>query len=227
MTGNQQLRAQLDTMRESLRAFEDPIVEEIPGLRLMHETLRERERHIAEQIRRNETVSLEVIVHGAAADRQAVPASLAALVLTTLRDAVMAAALHLASQWEVTPADDVIAAAVEPHVETCAVDGGDATLRLTRPPGELSVQLGDTATRATLAELAFLTVLQTLQRGATGDAIGEQVTSVTEALRPLAEALVSLPLSLDLAMDPHVVEPLTVKWDRNGAQRLLGGDTTA
>ena len=223
MTGNDQLRAQLKTMRESLRAFEDPVVEDVPGLRLMHETLRERERHIAEQILSNETVSLDLTIRGGAVGGEAVPASVVVILLAALRDAARVAGRAIVADWDVIPGDDEVAAAVEPHLADSEADDGDVIIHLTRPPGPLRAQLADPASGAPLAELAFAAVLQTLQRH-TADTVLD-VDGVAVALRPLAELLVSLPVTLELSTDPYVVEPSRVRVDRVGAQRLLAADS--
>lgn len=225
MTGAEQLRAQLDAMRDALRAFQDPIVEEIPGLRLMHETLLQRERHIAEQISRNETASLTVTIHGAAVDAEAVPASVPVIVLAALRDAVRAAGRQIVSGWDVAPGDHDVAAAVEPHLAGSDITGDDVVLLLTRPPGPLRVQLLHPTTGVPVAETALATVLQTLQRRTADTSASEPGDAVTAALRPLAELLTSLPLALELSLDPYVIEPLHVEVDRSAAQRLLAADS--
>ena len=223
MTGTEQLRKQLETMRESLRAFEDPIVEEIAGLRLMHETLREREQHIAQQIRKNETATLTVTIKGAAAEGEGVPATIVLLVLGALRNAVEVVAQGLTGGWAAVPAVEDVAAAVEPHLKECEIDGSDVSLTLIRPPGELSAQLADPDSAAPLAELAYAEVLRVIQRAAAGKADTEAATLA--ALRPLGDVLLSLPVVLELSLEPHIVKPVDVTLDRVGAQRLLASDS--
>src|SRR5688500_15435115 len=103
MTGNEQLRQQLETMQTALRAFEHPIVEEVPGLRLMHESLKERQQHIADTIAKNETCSVELKLAGAVHHEKAVPVTLVAYVLDAVAAAIEAAGLERASHWSSPP----------------------------------------------------------------------------------------------------------------------------
>jgi hypothetical protein len=225
MTGTQQLRKQLEIMRKSLRAFEDPIVEEIAGLRLMQETLKEREQHIAQTIRSNETTTLKITLDGAGVDDEAAPARFVSVLLDAIAAACNAAALDRAAQWDTPPSDPDVHAAVELFVVSFEVDDATAELSVTRRPGDVGAQLADPDSGAPLAELAMLAVLTTVQQCAVGDGPPDGAQAVAMALAPLAELLAASPVTATFELDPFVVEPLTVEVDRAGAQRLL--DATA
>ena len=227
MTGTEQLRKQLEIMRKSLRAFEDPIVEEIAGLRLMHETLRERERHIADTIRSNETTTLKITFDGAAIDDEAAPSQLVTVVLDAIRTATALAAVERAAMWDSPPSDADVQAAVELYVASLEIDGNAAKVTVTRRPGDVAAQLADPDSGAPLAELAMLAVLQTAQQCAAGDGPPESLQPVAVALVPMAQMLAAAPVTATFELDPFIVEPLTVTVDRPGAQRLLAATGTA
>lgn len=218
MSGTDQLREQLEAMRKSLRAFDHPAVEEIAGLRLMHDTLREREAHIAQSITKNETCSIELVVKGggAAGPAGAVPA-LARLLLAMSAGLAATGAERAESLQAAAPPD--LAAALTPHVAEVAVDGGDVTVLLTRPPGELAAQPVDPKTGAPLFEHAAVDFLEAVRAGSSP--AGSDVSDVVlPALCQLADVVAGSGTVLDITVEPFALEQAEVSVNQAGAQRL-------
>ena len=217
MTGTEQLRQQLERMTDALRAFSDPIVEQTPGLRLMHETLQERKRHIAQQIRKNETAAVTIRISGDLVSDDGAPARLIAVVLAAVRDAAGELGVAIAADWDAGPAADEIRSAVEPHLKSLE-SNDDLMLLITRPPGALGTQLTEPETNAPLGEV----VLHRLISDVALLVDGKDVSDVTgAAVRPLAELLVASPLTVALSFSGHVLDPVDVTIDRAAAHRLL------
>lgn len=226
MTGTQQLRAQLEAMKESLRAFDDPIVDQTPGLRLMHHTLRERESHIEGQIRKNETCSIELALAGAAKDGQAIPVSLVALLLQAVDAAVAAAASDLASQWPAPPPPEAVAEAVALQLAEFTIDGDEVTLLLTRTPGALASQLAAPADGVPLVEQAAASVSATLAHMAQGHHDPELPEAVSARLREAGRLLAAHPVTLRWSLEPFHLKSVELEIDRVAAQRLIGDAPT-
>ena len=220
MTGNEQLREQLEAMRKSLRAFEHPAVEEIPGLRLMHETLKERESHIADQILKNETCAIELTLEGAVHEGNAVPATLLAYVIDAVAAAVEAAGLDRASRWAAAPAGTDIVAALACHVKEFSVQGHDASVVLTRPPGPIATQLADPESGAPLFEHAALDAFSF-----SGDDTDTVPRHLVPALHGLAEAVTGSAFALRWEISPFVLDPADGFLDQTHAQRLAARAT--
>ncbi len=214
MTGNEQLREQLTELRNALRAFENPIVEEVPGLRLMHEALQEREQHIASTIAKNETCSMELTLEGAAR-AGAVPATLVAYLLDAVAAAVEAAGLQRASTWQSPPADTDVVAAVACHVTQIAMDGDDASITITRPPGAVAAQLADPGSGAPLFEHAAVEAFRF-----SGDDEDTVPPHLVPALHGLAEAVAGGEFALRWSISPFVLDPAEGFIDQTHAQRL-------
>ena len=214
MTGDEQLREQLETMRKSLRVFDHPIVEEMPGLRLMRESLKEREQHIANQINKNETCTVELTLANAAHAHGAVPATLVAYVLDAVSAAVQEAGLDRAAAWSAPPAPTDLVTALSCHVQSLEIDGDDATITLSRPPGPVAAQIADPDSGAPLFDHAAQEVFEVV----TGD---EQVPEhLRSSLRGLAEAVEGGELILRWSLDPFDLEAAEGSLDQTAAQRL-------
>ena len=220
MTGNEQLREQLETMRKSLRAFEHPVVEEVPGLRLMHETLRKREQHIAQTIEKNETCTIELTLEGAAHAGKVVPATLVAYLLDAVAAAVEAAGLARAATWESAPARTDVVAALACHVQSLEVDGDNATITLSRPPGQLAAQLADPESGAPLFEHAAIDAFHSSEDG--DDPIPPHLVP---ALHGLAEAVSGGEFALRWFISPFVLDEAEGFLDQTHAQRLAARAT--
>lgn len=219
MTGNEQLRKQLETMEKSLRAFEHPVVEEVPGLRLMHESLRQRRQHIADTIAKNETCSIELTLAGAVHHERAVPATLVAYVLDAVAAAVEAAGLDRASAWDSAPAPTDLVVALACHVEAFDIDDEKAVLTLTRPPGALAAQLADPESSAPLFEHAAVDAFTALG----GD---EPVPAhLVPSLHGLAESIAGGEFVLAWSVEPFVLEPIDGEIDQAAAMRLAARAT--
>ena len=214
MTGDEQLREQLETMRKSLRVFDHPIVEEMPGLRLMHESLKDREQHIANQIAKNETCTIELTLANAAHGHDAVPATLVAYVLDAISAAVQEAGLDRAARWAAPPAPTDLVVALTCHVQSVEVDGEDATITLTRPPGPVAAQVADPESGAPLFEHAAAEVVDIV---AGDDPVPEHLRS---ALRGLAEAVEGGELVLRWSLDPFALDEAEGELNQTAAQRL-------
>ncbi len=213
MSGTDALHEQLAELGRALQAFEEPLVAEHAGLRLMRDTLQEREAQIREQIRKAETCALRVTVDGSVARTGRLRLRFALELLAALQAAVDAAARAL----------DV---AAEPGQETDAValhlaefDGGDpVTLLLERSPGAVDAQLV-TADGDLVVERALAAVLDALDADADPAAPPEPVG---EALGRLARLLAAEPVRVTFALSPMTVEPRTVTLTRPAAQHLAG-----
>lgn len=218
MSGTEQLRKQLDAMRKSLRAFDHPAVEEIAGLRLMHETLREREAHIAQSIVKNETCSIELVLKGggAAGPAGAVPA-LAGVLLAVSAGLAAAGAERAEALQAAAPPD--LAAALTPHVAQVSVEDGDVTVLLTRPPGELPAQPIDPDTGAPLFEHAAVDFLEAL-RAASAPGGGAVSEALVPALCRLADVVTGGGMVLDISVEPFALDEAEVSVNQADAQRL-------
>jgi hypothetical protein len=220
MTGNEHLHKQLDSLRDSLRAFEHPIVDEVPGLRLMQETLKEREQHIAQTIEKNETCTIELTLEGAAHGGDAVRATLVAYLLDAVAAAVEAAGLARASGWTAPPPRTDIVAALSCHLKDVSIDGGDAVLKLARPPGAVATQLADPATGAPLFEHAAIDAF-----GFSDNDAETVPPHLVPALHGLAETIAGGEFALRWSIEPFVLDAAEGFIDQTHAQRLAQRST--
>lgn len=221
MNGNEQLHQQLTALDKSLRAFEDPAVEEFAGLRLMHETLKERRQHIVGTITENETCTIELTLSGAAHGRTSAPATLVAYVLDAVAAAVEVAGLAHAADWTSPPAGTDLTIALSCHVKALSVDGDDVRITMTRPPGPVATQVADPDSGAPLFEHAALAAFTLLE-----DPGHPHVPDhLAPSLHGLGEAISGGELVLEWQVAPFVLDAAAGTLDQAAAQRLAA-DTT-
>lgn len=218
MTGTEQLRAQLEQMRKSLRAFDHPAVEEIAGLRLMHETLREREAHIAQAIQKNETCSIELVLKGggAAGPAGAVPGVTG--ILDAFSDGIVAAAGERAGAVKSAARQDLRTPFV-PHIAEVSADGDNVTMLLTRPPGELAAQPVDQETSAPLFEHGAVDFVEAL-RAASGTDGAPVSEAILPALCRLADAITGSGTVLEVTVEPFALDEVEISVNQAAAQRV-------
>lgn len=219
--GTERLHEQLSAIGEALEAFDDPVTDELAGLRLMRSTLRERQAHLQSTITKQETCSLELVIQGAPADG-ALALPFALEVLGALQDAVTAVAGGLLDDdAAAAPAQQVTAAVTLHLAELSTADG--VTVTLQRSPGPLTAQLIEPASGAPLVERALDTLLAVLD--AEGDGV-EPPAGTVPALRRLAAAVAAEPVELRLASAPAILEPRELTLTRSDAQRLAAALTS-
>lgn len=219
MTGTEQLREQLAAMQASLRAFDAPVVDEHPGLRLMAETLREREEHIREQIDKNETCTITLQVGNVSGDG-AVPAGVVGALLAAVDTAVnVVAAVELAA-WDPAPPASTAASAATLHLRELQIDGGDVTLTLTRPPGALDTQLTHPRAGAPFAEHVMSRVTDAVAAAADGDT-ADTPDDLDAPLQSLADVVVTTGTVLRWRLEPYLLEPCSITIDQAAAQRIV------
>lgn len=218
MSGTDQLREQLETMRSSLQAFEHPAVEEMAGLRLMHETLREREAHIAQTIEKNETCSLEITIKrgGAAGPATALPDVTG--VLTAVGAGIEAAGRAHAAGWA-DAANIDLDVALTTHVATIEASDGTTTALLTRSPGPLAAQPVDPSSGAPLYEHAAKAFLTSI-RDTSAEKAQAPPAELAGILGDLAAILTRSGILLKVALEPFALDEDEVSLDQGAAQRL-------
>ena len=210
--GIEQLRHERQRLDEALRAFDAPIADELPGLRLMRRTLAERHAKVVDYLDMLEHCHLDVRVGSDALGGDGLPAALATELLGALQDGVTNLALEVAAAWSEAPRDDVVRAEVQLTVESWT--GGppvELGLRFPRLPDE---QLVDPATRTPLVAR----VLEQLIAAADG-------ARPVPALARLAELVVARAVTLDLAAVMVGGAQRDASLDRAAAQRLLLEDS--
>ena len=218
MSGTDQLREQLAAMQSSLQAFDAPVVDEHAGLRLMAETLREREAHIKEQIARNETCTITLTVRNVAQDA-AVPAALVASVITAVDAAVAAAAHAEVETWDEPPAAASVTAAVTLHLRDPEI-GSDVALTLTRPPGPLAAQLAQPGSERPLADVVMSHVTDTLADVAAG-AAPDVTEDLAQPLRALADLVITAGTVLQWRLEAYESDARSLTIDQPAAQRMV------
>lgn len=218
MTGTEQLRQQLANMRKSLRAFDHPAVEEIAGLRLMHDTLREREAHIAQQIEKNETCSLELVLKGGGAAGPAGAVSEVTGILDAVAAGIGAAGAERADAKASGTGPD-LETALTPHISKVEVSGGNVTILLTRPPGDVAAQPVDPESGAPLFEHAALDFIQALRAASTTDG-GDVPESILPSLCQLAYVVTGSGTVLDISVDPFALDEAELSVNQAAAQRV-------
>lgn len=216
MSGNDQLREQLEAMHKALRAFDHPAVEEVAGLRLMHETLREREGHIAQQIRKNETCSIDLVLKGGGAGGPAGAIPEVTGVLDAVSDGIAAAG---GMRADAGAGKQDLRAALVPHVAQVSVEDGNVTMSLTRPPGALAAQPVDPDSGAPLFEHAAVDFVAALRAASTtgGDAVAE---AVLPALCRLADVITGSGTVLEISVEPFALEEAQLTVNQAAAQRV-------
>jgi len=216
--GTERLHEQLAAIAEALEAFQDPVTDELAGLRLMRSTLRERQAHLEATITEQETCSLQLAIQGAPADG-ALALPFALEVLGALQDAVTAVAGTLLDDDAAAPPAQQVTAAVTLHLAELSTTDG-VTVTLQRPPGPLTAQLVEPAAGAPLVERALDTLLAVLEAvGDEGDSV-EPPAGTVPALQRLAAAVAAEPVELRLALAPAILEPRELTLTRADAQRL-------
>lgn len=218
MSGTQQLREQLDTMRASLRAFEHPAVEEMAGLRLMHETLREREAHIAQTIEKNETCSVEIRITRGGANGPATALPDVVGILDAVGVGIDTAGREHAAGWA-DAANIDLDAALTTHVAKVEADDGATTALLTRPPGPLAAQPVDPDSGAPLYEHAAAIFLTAIRDTAAEDAKAPP-PALTAVLKDLAAILTHSGVVLKITIEPYALDEDELTLDQSAAQRL-------
>lgn len=219
MTGDERLREQLESMRTALQAFEHPIVDEVPGLRLMHESLKERRQHIADTIAKNETCTIELTLAGAAHAGDAVSATLVAYVLDAVAAAVEAAGLQRASAWPSPPAATDLHVALACHAQELSVHDSEAVITLSRPPGAVAAQVADPESRAPLFEHAAVDAFAVLGGD---DAVPPHLVP---SLHGLAESVSGGEFVLRWSLNPFKLDDVEGELDQAGALRLAARAT--
>jgi hypothetical protein len=217
--GNDQLREQLEAMDDSLRAFEDPPVDEAPGLRLMAETLPERRSHIRDQIRKNETCSLQLRLVNAAVDDEAVAADVIADLVAAVSRATVDTGTALAARWQTSPAAHELDAALRLYVRKVDI-GSTSTIEMSRRPGPIDAQLADPDAGVPLVEIAAATVSRVLADFCNGSSPDVGAT-LREPLAQLAGALLRAGAVLRWSLEPFVLDDIELEVTQTDAQRLL------
>jgi hypothetical protein len=227
--GTDRLHEQLSAIGEALEAFDDPVTDELAGLRLMRSTLRERQAHLQSTITESETCSLELAIQGAPADGAlAVPFALE--VLGALQDAVTAVAGRLLDDDAAAPAAQHVTAAVTLHLAELSTKEC-VTVTLQRSPGPLTAQLVEPASGAPLVERALDRVLAALEAvgdrasGSDSDDVAPPAEAIP-ALQRLAAVVAAEPVELRLALAPAILEPRELTLTRADAQRLAAALTS-
>ncbi len=220
--GTDRLHEQLSAIGDALEAFDDPVTDELAGLRLMRSTLRERQAHLQSTLTESETCSLELAIQGAPANGAlAVPFALE--VLGALQDAVTAVAGGLLDDDAAAPAAQHVTAAVTLHLAELSTKEC-VTVTLQRSPGPLTAQLVEPASGAPLVERALDGVLAALEavgdRASGSDNDVAPPAEVIPALQRLAAVVAAEPVELRLALAPAILEPRELTLTRADAQRL-------
>lgn len=211
--GMTQLRHEVERLSEVLRAFEAPVADELPSLRLMAHVLEDRRSQVVDKLDTLERSQVIVQVDGDDLPEHGLPAEVAALLLDGLQHGVGVLGAELSRTWPAPPDDDVVRA--ETALLLVAWDAGppaELTLNLVRRPEE---QLIDPATRTALLER----VLHALVAGLDGGA------AAATALAPLAEVVVARAITLRVTTVLPGGEAREGKLDRAAAQRLLAHDS--
>ncbi len=222
--GTERLHEQLSAIGEALEAFDDPVTDELAGLRLMRSTLRDRQAHLQSTITKQETCSLELVIQGAPADG-ALALPFALEVLDALQDAVnrrRRRAPRRRCRRCACPAGHRSGHPASGELST--TDG--VTVTLQRSPCPLTAQLIEPASGAPLVERALDTLLAVLDaEGDEGDGVQPPAGTVP-ALQRLAAAVAAEPVELRLASAPAILEPRELTLTRSDAQRLAAALTS-
>ncbi|HVL99005.1 MAG TPA: hypothetical protein VM324_06920 [Egibacteraceae bacterium] len=204
MNGRDKLREQLDAMAHALRAFDDPLVDEYPGLRLMKDVLGRRRQHIAGELDAAERCQLTLTVEAAG---EAVPVDVVVPLLAAVQETVRSFA---EARAEGLPGVDADQARTAVALRVARWDGPAVTL--TGPDVPLPARVADPRSGITLMEVALGDLLDALQEGD------------MPALRALADLLAANPLTLTVSFSPVVGDDREVRLERRDAARLASGD---
>lgn len=219
MSGAQQLREQLETMRASLQAFEHPAVEEMAGLRLMHKTLLEREAQIAKSIEKNETCSVEITITRGGAGGPATGLRDITGILTAVGDGIEAAGREHAAGWA-DEANIDLDRALTTHVVTIEAEDSTTKALLTRPPGPLSAQPVDPESGVPLYERAATAFLTGVRDTAADNGAKKPPHALVPAIAQLAEILTRNGITVKIAVEPFALDQDELALDQAAAQRL-------
>lgn len=211
--GTASLARQLEALTGALRAFDDPLGDQLPGVRLMREAVVERIEHVRETLATTTTTALRVAVAGAPVRDGRVDATVVAALVTALQDGVDAAAADLEPLADVPV--EARRAAVRLHLAAVEAEDDTVTLQLQEPPGDPDERLVVDADGTGAVEAALGRVLGALQEptGAAG--------ALAAAVRRIAEVVRDQPLRLVATLLPAVGEGAEVSLGRPAAQRLL------
>lgn len=205
MNGREKLREQLEAMGHALQAFNDPLVDEHAGLRLMKDVLVARRAHLAEELAAAEHCQLALTVEAAAGD--AVTVDVAAPLLTAVQAAVRTFAGARAEALPGVGADQA-----DEAVALRIARSEGVTMTLTGPDLPLPTRVADPESGITLLEVAL------------GDLLDEVEAGGNPALRGVAELLAAHPVALTLAFSPVVGDERRVRLERRDAAHLASGD---
>lgn len=205
MNGRETLHEQLEAMGHALRAFDDPLVDEHAGLRLMKDVLADRRDHIATELAAAEQCRLALTVEGSAG--KAVTVDVAASLLTAVQEAVRTFA---GARAEALPGVDAEQAAAAVALRMAGSEG--TTVTLTGPDLPLPTRVADPDSGITLLEVAL------------GDLLDELDAGGHPALGGLAELLAGQPVALTMTFFPVVGDRRRARLERRDAARLAPDD---
>lgn len=191
-------------------AFDAPIADELPGMRLMRRTLEQRRSDVADKLRVLQRCQLIVAIDRGGQPDDGVPASVVSELIAALQDAVRGLAVELSGDWSPPPDEAVIRAEAEMWLVSWSSGAPvELTLHFLRGPEE---QLQDPTTRTPL----LVRLLEALADAVDGD-------RASPALEPLARLVVGRALSLRITTVASGGVSRDATLDRAGAQRLLTG----
>lgn len=206
--GIAQLRHEVESLDQALRAFDAPVALELPGLRLMRRVLEDRRDQVIDKLRDTERCKLVVAIDHHGRPEDGVPAVVIAGITDALQRAVRALAHELVQAWDPVPGTAVVDDEVELYLVSWTTGTpAEATLQFLRGPEE---QLADPATEIALVE----TVLEALVAAVDG---GPRHA----ALVLLAQIVVDHAISLDLTAVLTGGASNQARLDRATAQRIV------
>jgi hypothetical protein len=207
-SGLEQLRSELGRIEEALRAFDAPIADELPGMRLMRRTLEQRRSDVADKLRSLQRCQLLVQIVRDGRPDDGMPAARVAELLAALQDGVRRLAVELSGEWSPPPDEAVVLDEAEMWLVAWS-PGASAqlTLHFLRRPEE---QLLDPTTRTAL----LVRLLEALAAAVDGG-------RPTPALDALARVVVRDAVSLDITTVASGGARREVHLDRAAAQQLL------
>lgn len=218
--GTATLHEELEALTSALRAFEDPVVDQLPGLRLMRESLREREAHIRAQITAAETCSLTLEIKGGPAAGGVLDAGFACHLLLAVQAGVTQAGRSLARHAAGMPDEDAVDAALGLYLAAVTPVGaqGAVTLRLERRPGGLEGLLAAPGGESPLVDAAVESLVAALDDDGPDGPDGPD--EVAEAVAPLGNLLAAHALRLTVTASTTPAGTREVAVSRARAQQL-------
>lgn len=217
--GREALRAELDAFHEALRVFEDPVVDEFLGLRLMRATLGERRDAIAAKVDDVEQTTLRVGFGGSVAKDRALPVDVAVDVLQGIDGALRALTLTRTRDWAVPLTEQTVHDAVGMRISDVEADSG-FTMVLQRPAGPLEAQPIDPDTGQLLVEVVIDTLLDIMEAAELSTELPPPAADVAAALSGCAHRCVQASIELSFTTAPARTGERSVMLSRPGAQRL-------